>query len=246
VHTGQPADCDLMLQMGETAFGQSSFATHCIAPARNAIKVADDVPIELLGPFGCGFQTGAGTVLNALQVQEGEDVLVMGAGPAGLAAVMAAKIARAGTIAVLDREPARVALARELGATHEVVVNERRVTGGPSAGFDYCIDTTGNLALVSAAIGALSNRGQCALIAAYPPGARLEVDASFLMSGGRVVRGVVEGSFDQVGFIPRLIEYWRAGVFPVEKLISFYPFEQIKQAIADSEAGRAVKAVIRF
>ena len=52
-------------------FGQSSFATHTLATARNLVPVPRDLPLELLAPLGCGLQTGAGTVLNSLQVLRG-------------------------------------------------------------------------------------------------------------------------------------------------------------------------------
>lgn len=75
-------------------FGQSSFATHALASERNVVKVDRDVPLELVGPLGCGIQTGAGAVLNSMNCAAGESILVLGTGPVGLAAVMAARIRR--------------------------------------------------------------------------------------------------------------------------------------------------------
>jgi aryl-alcohol dehydrogenase len=99
-------------------FGQSSFATHAIANERNVVKVRRDAPLELLGPLSCGVMTGAGTVWNELQVKPGDSFAVFGAGAVGLSAVMAAKLAGAGTIVAVDRVASRLELARELGATH--------------------------------------------------------------------------------------------------------------------------------
>jgi len=97
-------------------FGQSSFATYSIATENNCIKVADDAPIELLGPLGCGIQTGAGTVLNALQPAPGSSIAIFGVGSVGLSAVMAAKASGCLKIIAVDRNPPRLQLARELGA----------------------------------------------------------------------------------------------------------------------------------
>jgi len=114
-------------------FGQSSFASHALVRERHVVKVPDDVPLELLGPLGCGIQTGAGTILNHLKPQPGSSVVIFGAGAVGLSAVMAARIAGCATIIAVDVQPARLALARELGATHALHERElgiERVVGG--------------------------------------------------------------------------------------------------------------------
>src|SRR5690349_11094492 len=92
-------------------FGQSAFATYALCHQDNAVKVPAGAPLELLGPLGCGIQTGAGAVLNALKVRLGASVLVLGAGAVGLSAVMAARLAGAAVIVAVDRTPARLALA---------------------------------------------------------------------------------------------------------------------------------------
>lgn len=231
-------------------FGQSSFATHAVVNQRNAVKVARDLPIELLGPLGCGIQTGAGAVLNACRVRAGSSVAVIGVGAVGLSAVMAAGIADAATIAAIDINPARLDLAMELGATHTLRSNDDftmlAAQAGCPAGFDYIIDTTGIASLVNAAILGLAPRGEIALVGAYAPGTDVRADATHVMSAGRVIRGVVEGSADPQGFIPELIEHYRAGRFPFDRLVEWFGFEDIAQAIAAGESGRVVKPIVRF
>lgn len=104
-------------------FGQSSFGTFTLAHERNVIKVPHDAPLELLGPLGCGIQTGAGAVMNALQVKPGSSFAAFGGGAVGLSAVMAARVCGATTIIAADVVPSRLDLAKELGATH--IVNSR-------------------------------------------------------------------------------------------------------------------------
>src|SRR3981081_1383746 len=72
-------------------FGQSSFATYALANERNVVKVSRDVPLERLGPLGCGIQTGAGAVMNALNVSPGKTVACFGAGAGGCATHTAAR-----------------------------------------------------------------------------------------------------------------------------------------------------------
>lgn len=232
-------------------FGQSSFATHALVNRRNAVRVDPDLPLELLGPLGCGIQTGAGAVLNSCRVRAGSSVAVIGAGAVGLSAIMAARIAGASKVVALDINDARIALALELGASHGfhsasgTLLDHARAADCP-AGFDYIFDTTGLADLVNQAILALAPLGELALVGAYPPGSRVIADAAHLMSAGRVVRGVVEGSADPQSFIPLLIDHYRQGRFPFDRLVEFFEFEDIEGAIAAGESGRVVKPIVRM
>lgn len=227
-------------------FGQSSFATHAVVPARNAVRVAEDAPLELLGPLGCGLLTGAGAVWNALGVRKNDSILILGTGAVGLAAIMAARIAGAAQIIAVDRSPERIALARELGATHAHVADGRPLGDSGIRDLDHAIDTTGHAPLIEQAIALLAPRGQMGLVAAFAPDTAIRFDGAHLMSAGRVVRGIVEGSADPHDIIPRMIGHWRTGDFPIEKLVEFYPFEQLAEAIAAAETGRVIKPILRM
>lgn len=227
-------------------FGQSSFATYAIAQGRNTVKVDADLPLELMGPLGCGFLTGAGAVFNALDVQAGQSFVVLGAGAVGMAAIMAAKIRGATRIFAVDRSSDRVALALVLGATDGIVADGRSLEDHGLAGLDHALDTTGHVPLIEAAIMTLGPQGQVGLLAAFAPGAEVKLDAAFVMSGGRVVRGIVEGSANPQELIPQLIGYWREGRFPFERLVQFFPFAEIAQAIAAGESGTVIKPIVRM
>src|SRR5690606_15012776 len=119
-HDGSTAFSRAGEPVGSHFFGQSSFASTTIASSRSVVKVRDDVDLALLGPLGCGIQTGAGTVLNALDPEPGASVAVFGAGAVGLSGLLAAVVAGATTIVAVDLHDERLALAGELGATHTV------------------------------------------------------------------------------------------------------------------------------
>ena len=227
------------MAVGSNIFGQSAFATHALAHADNVVRIDPALPLALLSPLGCGIQTGAGTVMETLRLQPGQTIAVLGGGAVGLAAVMAARIQDAGAIAVLDRHASRLELAWELGATQ--VAAEFADLQGP---FDHIVDTTGVPMLVQQAIGLLGARGTLALVGAYPPGRVMEIDLSSIMSLGRRIVGVVEGGIDPRQFIPRLIEYYRAGQLPLEKLVRTYPFSEIEEAFDASKQGVVVKPVL--
>lgn len=220
-------------------FGQSAFATYAFAHSDNVVKIDRDLPLEILAPLGCGIQTGAGTVLDTLRVQPGQSIAICGAGAVGLSAVMAAKIAEAGRIVILDRHAHRLSLARELGAT-EAACDIAELSGT----FDHIVDTTGVPGLVQGLIDKLAPRGTLALVAAYAPGQTVPIDLSEIMSKGRRIIGVVEGGIDPRQFIPRLVEYYKSGQLPLEKLIRTYPFEDIESAFDASASGDIIKPVL--
>lgn len=232
-------------------FGQSSFATHSVCSARNVVKVPKEAPLEILGPLGCGLLTGAGAVMNVLRPAVGGAIAVFGAGSVGIAGIMAARAIGATTIIAIDRVPARLALARELGATHTIeardgvdtVAEIRRITG---LGVECSFDTTAALPVLEQAVACLAPRGVCGFVGGAAPGVKLSVEVRDMLLGGKTLRGIVEGDADPHSFIPALMALHAQGRFPFERLITFYPFERIAEAIADAEAGRVVKPVLRM
>ena len=228
-------------------FGQSSFATHAIAYERNTVKVDDDLPLELLGPFGCGMQTGAGTVYNSLAPTAGQSLAVFGTGSVGLAALMAAADLGCTPLVAVDRNAERLALARDLGATHTILADGQDLTAAlreiMPTGLHHIVDTTGVGPVIRAGIEALASRGQLAMLAVTPPGTEITINPNMLL-GGKALRGAVEGDADPQVFIPWLIERHRAGRFPHDRLVTTYPFARINEAVADMKAGKVIKPVL--
>ena len=251
VFGGGRMDRSVALSHGEAPihshfFGQSSFASHAIVPERTAVKVSGDVPLEKLGPLGCGILTGAGTVLNSLSLQSGQSLAVFGTGGVGLSAVMAAKLAGAARIVAVDMSEERLELARELGATdclrgdeEDLVGKVRAVTG---RGVDASVNTTTAPAVFDAALDCLAMRGTAAFVTAAR--GQWAPNMFAMLSGGRSLKGVLGGDADPRTFIPTLIEHWREGRFPFDRLLSFYPFAGIGRAFEDVRSGKAIKPVL--
>jgi aryl-alcohol dehydrogenase len=223
-------------------FGQSSFATHTLATARNLVPVPRDLPLELLAPLGCGLQTGAGTIINSLQVPAGASVAVFGTGSVGLAAVMAARLAGADPIIGIDRLPRRLQLALELGATHVIDTQlediAARVKAIAPGGLDYALEITGSPAIYQLALDLIHPGGTAALIAA--PGGS---DSHFK---GRRLKDIIQGDAVPQTFIPQMIAWHQAGQFPFHRLITYFDFQNINQAIADATQGDTIKPVLRI
>jgi aryl-alcohol dehydrogenase len=223
-------------------FGQSSFATHALATERNLVKVPKDLPLEILAPLGCGLQTGAGSVMNALAVSQGASIAIFGTGSVGLAAVMAARIVGASPIIGVDINPMRLEAALESGATHaidngreDVASRINQITG---RGVDYVLEITGDPQMHEVAVEILNPHGTVALFA----GERGEES----LPEGRKTFGIIEGDSVPQRFIPELIALYRAGQFPFDHLVKFYDFSQINEAMADAKRGDTIKPVLRI
>ncbi|OKH86341.1 NAD(P)-dependent alcohol dehydrogenase [Thalassospira sp. TSL5-1] len=229
-------------------FGQSSFATYAICHELNIVKVKPEAPLNLLGPLACGVQTGAGAVLNALKVGAGKSFAVFGTGSVGLSAVMAAKVADAKTIIAIDTNDKRLELARELGATHTINPGKTGTIDAIMAtlehGVNFALDTTGIPAVIRTAVESLAPRGTCGILGASGPDVEIVLNETHLMSAGRKLVGIVEGDSSPDTFIPFLIDLYLQGRFPFDKLVTFYPFAKINQAVEDSATGTSVKPVV--
>jgi aryl-alcohol dehydrogenase len=236
--------------IGAQWFGQSSFATHVVTASSNAVPVPQDCPLELLGALGCGALTGAGAVFNVLPVEPGSTFAVFGAGAVGLSAVMAAVAVGATRIIVVDRHRSRLDLALEMGATdviqpdpeadirREIRQKIRSLTG---PGVHAALDTTGVPALITGAIESLRPRGVLGLVTAPTDDLVLPGD---ILATGRTVAGILEGDAVPRVDIPRLIDLWRAGRFPIERMMTPYPLSDINAAEADAASGKTIKPVL--
>jgi len=231
-------------------FGQSCFATHAVARERNIVKLDHDVPLDVVAPFGCGVQTGAGAVLNVLRPHAGTSIAIFGTGTVGLAAVMAAHVVGCTTIIGVDVNPARLELAQELGATH--IINAREADAEQAVkeiappGADFSLETTAAPRVLRQAVDCTAPTATCGLIGAPAFGTEVSLDMNQILVSGRTVRGIVEGDSVPDVFLPRLIELWRKGRFPVDRLIRRYDFDQIDEAAHHAEEGSAVKAVVQM
>jgi aryl-alcohol dehydrogenase len=236
--------------IGGHFFGQSSFAAHALADERSVVKVDTDAPLTVLAPLGCAVQTGFGSVWNVLSPRPGATLAVFGAGAVGLSAVMAAHLLPLSAVVAVDRVPARLELALQLGATHvidtgadDVAKALSEITGG--RGLGHAIDTTGVPALLRTAVDALGIRGSCAVVGAPPAGTEVSFEIQSLLPGKQVV-GVTLGDGEPETLIPQLVALHRQGDLPLERLVRHYQLDELDAAAEDMHQGRTIKPVVVF
>jgi aryl-alcohol dehydrogenase len=234
--------------VGGSFFGQSSFATHALANEENVVAVGPETDLAVAAPLGCGFQTGAGAVINVLEPRPGTPFGVFGAGSVGLAALLAGLASGAHPLVAVDPSPARREVALTLGADHaldpaaepDLSATIRDLTRG---GLAAALDSSGVPAVVNQAVAALGVKGVLATVA---HSGTVPLEIRELIVGGKSIRGVVEGDSSPETFIPMLISLQQAGRLPLERLITTYPFDEIERAFREAKDHVAVTPVLLF
>ena len=229
---------------GETVhhhLGVSAFATHAVVDRRSLVKIEPDIPAEIAALFGCAVLTGVGAVMNTAQVRPGESLMVYGLGGVGLAALMGAIAAGANPVTAIDPAPEKRALAIELGAAAAVAPGEE----DSLMGVDVVIETVGKAKVLARAYSAGRRGGRIVTVGLPNPGEELKINALSLVADAKTLTGSYMGSSIPARDIPRYISLWRAGLLPVERLLSSTsPLTDINQLMDKLAAGEAIRQVV--
>jgi alcohol dehydrogenase len=230
--------------------GVSAFSDHVVVSTGSAVKVPDDLPFDVAALFGCAVLTGVGAIVNSASVEVGDRVAVFGLGGVGLAAVLGARAAGASTIVAIDVVPAKLELARELGATHAVpagadaVEAVRDITSG---GADQAVETVGSERVLAEAYAATRRGGTTVTVGLPHPSRMLVLSAVSLVAEERTLRGSYLGSSVPARDIPRLVALHRAGRLPVERLLTHrIGLDDLNEGFDRLASGEAVRQAVLF
>jgi Zn-dependent alcohol dehydrogenase len=240
-------------------FGQSSFANLSIVRQCSVVNakdlVKDKKELQLFAPLGCGIQTGSGTVINAAKAGPNDIVCILGLGGVGLSAIMAAKIQGCRGIIGVDRVRSRLALAKELGATN--LIDGSNLPSGKSLtdtirdmaeglGPSVVIDTTGVPALIQAGLESARQMGRVVQVGSAPFEFNLEINVFSYMMRGVQYLGAIEGQAYPPEFVPKMVQWYREGKFPIDKLVKFMPAEEFEKALEEMHSGTTIKPILTW
>ncbi|KAI9151407.1 zinc-binding dehydrogenase [Paramyrothecium foliicola] len=266
--TGPPSHCVNFFEinfMGEPVFqdgiggrffGQSSFARHSIVSDKSVVNVGglglSREDLKLLAPMGCGFQTGTGTIVNVANAGPDDCVTIVGMGGVGLSAVIAARNRGCKAIVGIDRVESRLELAKSLGATHvinsaalempQLVEAIKQATEG--LGSTISIDTSAHPPLVAAQVDSTRYLGKIIQVGTGMPEAHLSLHMQSFMVSAKQYFGAVQGHSRAAEYIPQMVQWWKDGSFPIERLITTFPVTEYKKAVEAMKTGSTVKPVI--
>lgn len=245
--------------IGGRFFGQSSFAQYSIVSQSSVVKATDLVKskeeLQLFAPLGCGIQTGSGTVINVAKATPNDVLAIQGLGGVGLSAIMAAKIQGCRIIIGIDRVEKRLQMAKEFGATH--VVDTSKLPEGKTVvdvvqeiaegvGPNFTIETTGVPALIKSAVELTRMGGTVIQVGSAPGDFNLEIPVFAFMCSGKTYKGAIEGNVTPKDYVPKMIQWYREGRFPFDKLIKLMPAEEFETALHEMHTGETVKPVITW
>jgi S-(hydroxymethyl)glutathione dehydrogenase/alcohol dehydrogenase len=233
--------------------GCSTFSEYTVLPEISLAKIPKEAPLEKVCLLGCGVTTGIGAVLNTAKVTAGSTVAIFGLGGIGLAAIIGAKMAGASRIIGIDINPAKEAVARELGLTdfvnpqdhakpiQEVIVE---MTDG---GVDYSFECIGNVQLMRAALECCHKGwGESTIIGVAPAGQEIST-RPFQLVTGRVWRGSAFGGVKGRSELPGYVEKAQKGEIPLDTFITHtMGLEDINKAFDLMHEGKSIRTVIHF
>jgi Zn-dependent alcohol dehydrogenase len=233
--------------------GAGTFSEVTVIPATAAVRIPDDLPLDVAALLGCAVLTGVGAALNTAAVAPGDAVAVVGCGGVGLNVVQGARIAGAATIVAVDVNPAKLTAARAFGATAVVDASKvdpvnavRDLTG--QRGADVAFEALGMGATIHQAVD-MTRRGGQAVLVGIP---RLDVMLSLPAMLGvvlqeRTIRGCWYGSSDIRRDIPRLVQLYRDGSLLLDELVSRrIELSEVNDAFDAMKGGEVTRSVIVY
>jgi len=228
----------------------AAFAEQAVVPANGAVKVDDDIPLDIASVIGCAVQTGVGAVLNTAKVEAGATVMIVGLGGIGISIAQGARIAGASRVIGVDPVESRRTGAQMFGVTDvidpnagDVVAQVMELTGG--IGVDYAFDAVGNNELVHTCIASTRSGGTTTMVGVPRIDQFLNVHAILFAMAEKKLQGCFLGSSNPHREFPRLLDLWRAGKLDLEAMVTARrPLEEIGDAFADMKAGVGLRTVL--
>jgi NDMA-dependent alcohol dehydrogenase len=231
--------------------GTASFSSHTVVPQESCISIRKDVPLEVAALVGCAVSTGVGAVFYTAGVQPGESIVVYGCGGVGLNILQAAALSGASTIIAIDTNPAKMALARQFGATHALLADGntrtriKELTGGRGA--DFVFEAVGLPSLQEEGLRVARPGGTLILVGLSPVKEPTNLSGAFITRQEKVVKGSYYGSVDTERDFPLILDLYAKGKLKLDELVTGqYPLEEINEAYEVMLAGEVARGVITF
>ncbi len=231
--------------------GVSAFAEYCVVSTRSVVRVEEPLAPEIAALFGCAVLTGVGAVVNTAQVRPGESVAVFGLGGVGLAALLGARASGAFPLIAIDVNEDKLGTARTLGAHHALsgrdpalVETLRELTRG---GVNYAIECVGSEGVFAQAYAATCRGGTTVTVGLPAPGRMISLPAVTLTAEERTIKGSYMGSAVPSRDLPRLIALYRAGMLPVQHLLTHrLHLGELNEGFDRLARGEAIRQVVLF
>jgi S-(hydroxymethyl)glutathione dehydrogenase/alcohol dehydrogenase len=245
---------DGSLLLGAASLGRymsvAGLSERVVVGQRAAIPVPAGLSLRSVCPVGCGVMTGFGAATITGAVRWGESVAVFGCGGVGLSAIQGARIAGASRIIAIDPNPARLELARRLGATDIVSPEDgdpvAQVHAQSEGGVDLAIESVGSAAVVRQAFDAIAPGGRAVAVGLTSYSEEVSIPLVSLLLD-KSLHGSIHGSADPARDFPKLFGFATRGELHLEEMAGpDYPLEKVNDAFEALASGHAVRPRVVF
>lgn len=224
--------------------GVSGFATHAVVDRRSVVAIGTDVPAGVAAVLGCAVLTGGGAVINAARPGPEDDVVIVGLGGVGMAALLVARALTSGAVTAVDQQEPKLELARRLGADRALTPRQAEEDGVRAGAV---VEAAGHPRAFETAVRLTAPGGTTVTVGLPAPDALAEISPLALTAEARTIVGSYLGSAVPSRDIPRFERLWREGKLPLEELISgTIGLEEVNEGMDRLADGLAVRQVIEF
>ena len=227
-----------------------SFAEVVVVTEECAVKVPKELPFEVACLIGCGVMTGVGAVLNIAELEPGATVAVIGCGAVGLSAIQGAKLAGAGKILAIDRDPVKLNQSKKFGATEILLADENavencmRITN--QIGFDCVVESAGNESAFQLSVEIVRPGGKTVWLGKVPVNQKVAFRWGSLMGEKKIHRSSYGGAKAEIDF-PFLADAYLSGKLLLNEYITNrIRLDEINVGLERLKQGKEIRSVILF
>ncbi len=228
----------------------SCFSDYVVVPQEGAVKIPQNIPVEIAALLGCAVVTGVGAVERTAGVRPGESVAVIGCGGVGLNVIQAASLSGAYPVIAIDIRSDKIELAKTFGASHGVNAREQDaatvVLEITEHGVDWAFEVIGNPRTIEQAWGLIRAGGTVVVVGLSPKGSTVSLPAFDFISE-KNIRGCFYGSSHFHADVPVILSRLQAGRMRLDGMVSqSVPLEELEAAFIRLRNGEGVRTVLRF
>lgn len=229
----------------------ATFAEYAVVPQESCVPIRKDVPLSIAALVGCAVATGVGAVMYTAEVHPGDSVVVLGCGGVGLNILQGAALCGAGMIIAVDTNPAKMELAKQFGATHTLLSDDKiyrsikDMTGG--RGVDHAFEAVGIPTLQEIGLKAIRPGGTLTLAGLSPMGSGTNLPGAVITRQEKIIKGSYYGTINADRDFPLLLDLYMAGRLKLDELVSQqYRLDQINEAYDAMLTGSVARGVVVF
>jgi len=238
---------DVVINSGKV----TTFSNYSVVSENRLTKKPKNLGFDTAILFGCALPTGAGMVINEIDVNLESSVVVIGLGGIGLSAIAMLLSLKIKNIIAIDISAKKLDLVKSWGVNHTIDASKPNIQELVQEifpdGAEYCIESAGRVSTIELGFSLINRNKGKLLFASHPPeGEKIRLSPHELISG-KSISGSWGGAIDPDRDIPILYHNFISAGFPLNSLLTKpYSLSEINKALEDLESGKALRPLIKM